>query len=175
MPLTLENGEYEGWALLTTAFAKEMGITIDRVHEQAMKNLRERTSSHNFVEICERIGAEVSEEDALLFGGAQITYLVVDESNWGAATILDDQLLHSLANENLSDLYVVPSNKYEAIVTPVMGADDNTIRWIHGSVQAMEVDANDRLSDQVFRYKREGNTLEIVGGCKNDAENRYQY
>ena len=162
-----------GWACLTEAFVKDYSIPIETIRRESMKNLMASSRAASFAECVELLGfpaPDLQEPDP--------PYLIlrIDGNEYGASAVMDLSLMLMAANTYKSDVYVIFSSLYEAMVMPVsMGWTPDEISVMHKSVQDAEVAENERLSDTVYLFRRDACTLEIVGGDPDDPDHIYQY
>ena len=168
-----------GWACLTEGFMEEYRIPMEKIRRESRKNLMAFSKAHSFLQVAEQMGCKLSQEEKLeLQNGMMPPFLIlrVDDDDYGAAAALDGVLMQMLANEYRSDLYVLFSSIYEAMVMPVSaGMTTEELEAMHCFIQEQEVSENERLSDRIYIYHRATHTIEIVGGDPDDPNHSYQY
>ena len=79
----------------------------------------------------------------------------------GAAAILYDDILHELANNLESDLYLLPSSIHEIIAIPAEGNPDE-LSDIVSDINRTQIHMQDRLSDNVYFYNRKDRRVSIA-------------
>ena len=80
----------------------------------------------------------------------------------GAASILYDDVLKNFADQLQSDLYILPSSIHEVILLPVNSNDNpEKLTKMVQEVNEAEVEREDILSDHVYYYRRNCNTIEM--------------
>ena len=168
-----------GWACLTEAFMDEYRIPIEKIRSESRKNLMAFSKAHSFLQVAKQMGMDLlPEEMEELQNDLMPPYLIlrVDDDDYGAAAVLDGTLMQMLATEFKSDLYVLFSSIYEAMVMPVssgMTVDD--LKTMHCIIQEQEVQENERLSDGIYLYRRDAHSIEMIGGDPDDPDHIYQY
>lgn len=91
-------------------------------------------------------------------------YVITNENmNHGAAALLYEGILKSLAENIDADLVLIPSSVHEWLALPYeewMNMD--ILRELVCQINAEEVSEEERLSDRVYRYSRERDQVEFV-------------
>lgn len=86
----------------------------------------------------------------------------VDKIN-GAAVIFYDNLLKEFADRIHSDFFILPSSIHEVLLVPVsFGADERGLAAMVRDVNATQVAADEVLSDNVYRYNRVTDRVEMA-------------
>lgn len=82
----------------------------------------------------------------------------------GAAVILYDGVLADVAEKNGCDLYILPSSIHEVLLLPVnkVGKDVNTLADLVQSVNAGQVAPDEYLSDTVYLYHKDTDTITVA-------------
>lgn len=73
----------------------------------------------------------------------------------GAASILYDEILQQAAERMNDDLYLLPASIHDCIAMPARGIDPNSLSEMVYSVNVMEVDVGERLSNNVYYYDKD--------------------
>jgi len=82
---------------------------------------------------------------------------------FGAAELLDANTLRGISEKLADDFIVLPSSVHEIIILPSDHAPEYTeLAGMVCEVNATQVDAEDRLSDHVYRYDRNEGILKIA-------------
>ncbi len=82
---------------------------------------------------------------------------------YGAAAMLYPDILRKAAGMMDSDLFVLPSSVHEVLLVPDRGeVEADELRRLVREVNATQVDAQDLLSDEVYRYDRLMDRLEMA-------------
>lgn len=95
----------------------------------------------------------------------EIRMLVISNQSkvYGAAHILDNDILKKCAEIENADLVILPSSVYECILVPV--SKNTNIRDMTNMVKeinATQLQAEEVLSDHPYIYSRERNRIEIA-------------
>lgn len=82
--------------------------------------------------------------------------------NRGAVGMLRTDLLEKFAEQGGCDLYILPSSIHEALLLKDDKMPVNELREMVRSVNRGVVDEMDRLSDEVYYYRRGSGKVEIA-------------
>jgi len=105
-------------------------------------------------------------EDILCPDKAEPSFYVLSNCRglYGAAAILYPGVLQRIAGLLGKDLVILPSSVHEVLLLcHEPGMDFEALREMVGYVNANEVAADDRLSDQVYIYRREDDKILLAG------------
>lgn len=81
----------------------------------------------------------------------------------GAGVILYDNLLKEFAERIKSDFFILPSSIHEVLFVPAFsGADEKELVTMVREVNATQVEEDEILSDNVYRYNRATDRVEMV-------------
>lgn len=72
----------------------------------------------------------------------------------GASALLYPELIEDIAQEENSDLIVIPSSIHEILIVEASGMDKDGISLMVQEVNSQQVDEQERLSDHAYFYKR---------------------
>ncbi len=82
---------------------------------------------------------------------------------FGAAEILDGNTLRAIGGRLGDDFIVIPSSVHETIIVPAGSAPEySELADMVCEINATHVDAEERLSDHVYKYDREDGMLKIA-------------
>ncbi len=112
-------------------------------------------------ELC---GGEIDEMQDCL---AKPTMYVLSNTNKlnGAVYIADEDALDMVADELDDDYVVLPSSRHEVIIVPLKQIDDNDYSYLKDMVYEInrkEVDVEDFLSDNIYKYIRAEKELRLI-------------
>lgn len=82
---------------------------------------------------------------------------------WGAASMLDDEVLSAAADKLQSDLIILPSSIHEIIVIPFSGDDVSEFNAMIREVNETQLQEREVLSDHYYFYRKEAHTVECDG------------
>lgn len=86
----------------------------------------------------------------------------------GAVCILYENVLRDFSEEQGTDLFILPSSIHEVIIVPDNGElSGSDLRTMVRDVNRKELEPGDVLSDEVYKYMRETDSIELVDIEKN--------
>lgn len=137
---------------------KSWGICVDELYQIALQNTP-RLMPCSIKNI-----SQVIDE---LHGGSGIDlipmYVITnDRKERGCGCILYPDVIENFANVIRSDLYLLPSSIHEMIAIPVSYGNVYELKSIVHEVNCTQVSKEDFLSDNVYRYYRDTNRIEII-------------
>jgi len=87
-------------------------------------------------------------------------YVISNDMNYyGAASMLNENILHKLAEKLQSDLYIMPSSIHEVIAISTNAGTPNTLAQMVTEINMNEVSLEERLSNQVYHYDKDLRTI----------------
>lgn len=137
------------------------GISVDELDRAA----RENTEGEGFcvMSMAEALAGVAGIPGEGLQHGWPPMYIFSNASKSnGAAVMLYEKYFGELAGKLGSDLYVMPSSIHEVIAVPSAGFDPAALRQMVAEVNGNEVAEEEVLGENVYRYRLETGTLEIV-------------
>lgn len=153
--ILIYNGHMEMW-----------GQEEENLYQTAMMNMR-ADGEADFTDIrtiVERItDISFTKEDSSNSRDTDMYVLTNDRKCFGAAEILDKKTMRMIADQIGDGFIVLPSSVHETIVLPPN--DEEEYRRLADMVRAVndtQVEAEERLSDHVYVYSRDEETLKIV-------------
>lgn len=131
-------------AVINHALAEKMGLSEEQLYVLAKENA-ERILPVSCMKI----------EDLLHVDELTAMYVVTNKvSVNGAASMLYENVLHSLAEKLESNLYILPSSTHEILVVPVAEVEANVLVEMVKKINAEDVRPEERLSNSVYHYDR---------------------
>ncbi len=85
----------------------------------------------------------------------------------GAASMLYENELHSLAEKLENDLYIMPSSIHEVIAVSVNMGDPNELAQMVNEINIDQVALDERLSNQVYHYDKDLRKLTLATDTPN--------
>lgn len=155
-----------GTVLITNAHIRLWeGITVDDLYEYALKNTPNLLGL-NIRNIMEIVSPSIDAENLLeeLDTKCNIPMYVATSKNGvkGAVCLLYPDLLKDFSNAIGSDLYILPSSVHEIILLPTYIEEDvNMLKRMVKEINHNEVDEEDRLSDHIYYYDKENETVKM--------------
>ncbi len=116
-------------------------------------------------EILMRRYPDDGDEYAGLFGsGSPCMYVLSNDRRiFGATCMLYSEHIRELADSFDSDLFILPSSIHEVIILPdIYDCDTDYMRNIVREINETQVDVEDRLSDNIYRFERDTNEIRLV-------------
>lgn len=146
--------------LIKNPLLKEWGVDEAEVSALAEKNTEVLCPAKIVFmpDILGELGAGLENDDSVRM------YVVTNEKNYnGAAAIFYENTLKEFADFLKSDLYILPSSLHECILLPAKkGMDVKGLKEMVHEVNRTQVEKEEVLSDSVYTYNRETNTIEIA-------------
>ena len=85
----------------------------------------------------------------------------------GAASILYEDKLHSLAEKGGTDLYILPSSIHEVIAVSVEMGEPEELAQMVSEINMDQVDLSERLSNQVYHYDKDLRRITLATDTPN--------
>ena len=142
-------------------------ISTDELDEIAWINTRRMYPSKlmSMFEILQELcGGEMDEMQDCLAKPTMYVLSNVNKVN-GAVYIADSDALAMVADELGDDYVVLPSSRHEVIIVPLKQIDDNDYTYLKEMVYEInrkEVDVEDFLSDNIYKYIRAEKELRLI-------------
>lgn len=170
----VSNGKFgEGSVLIKNDQMKFYDITVDKLYEDAKRNTVNNLCA--VIKPIEEVLFEIlgeadtpesramqEEMTAPISDNVSPMYVLTNmRKTYGAAGLLDDELLHSFFERINCDFYILPSSIHELILVPERSAPDWTeLEKMVREVNSAEVSETEFLSDFIYKYS--GIAREIV-------------
>lgn len=147
-------------AVITKDLSDMWGIDVDTIREQAIANLTNAQAL--FVNIEKMLFGMV--DTNIDFDGEMAPFYVLTnkQKTKGASMVFNKTLMNEVV-DRLGEVYIIPSSVDELLVVPQSECDDiNRLRDMVLQVNESEVRPEDKLSDNIYSYDRETNSLVCV-------------
>ena len=157
--------------LVTDRVLENMKLSREQLFQMADENTKKMMPPQveDMAGILKRmlIKEGMPEKDAdIMFGEmpAGIPMYVVTNSCQinGAVSMVFEDILHGLAEETGTDLYILPSSVHEVIAVPADIGSPETLAEMVEEVNLGQVPLNERLSNQVYYYEKEQRRLSMA-------------
>ena len=146
--------EFGGSAKINEDMLGIYGITIEQLHNQAMKNLKgDGYVFQSMTSVIESmVGSSEAEEMHRCTGQEELMHVLTNSSrSYGAAGILDKDLLKEFAGGQ--DYYILPSSIHETILVPVIDEfNKEELDCMVAAINATQVIPEERLTDHSYYY-----------------------
>ena len=155
-----------GSVTISIPLMESMGVSEELLYEAAMKNMRD-------LYIVERIedalglmpkdSVEPSFSDLSTLQKDSMMYVLGNRRRfWGAGILLMKKNIKALAEYLENDLVLIPSSVHEIIAVPDKDPDlVKTCISMVKEVNASSVEPRDRLSNSVYRYDRQRDSIQV--------------
>ena len=151
-------------AMITNDILKNIGITAQQLHEDALRNSQEilparMDSMMNMLMGMTGIAPEIPET-----GRQPVPMLVVTNERRlnGAAAFFYPDIKERIADK-IGDFWMLPSSIHEIIAIPVKGSPDlSYLQEMVKTINRTQVEKEERLSDHIYRYDAERKEFGVV-------------
>lgn len=177
--LEIRNGKETGTSLVRYDLMELWQVSETELMKQAWENMEKLPCRHDGLaemmrsllrmeleeEGCDPdLMAAMEQELGLEQSGGPEMYVVqvgnclTGSNSFGAAAILNPDNFKFLEK----DCWILPSSLHELIVLPYEDGMDGGLKEMVRSVNCSDVQESDRLSDHIYRYHYDSNTLELI-------------
>lgn len=166
--LVYTDGEQIGSMLINNQLMEHWNVDQGKIHEQALKNM-DRLFTLEFCVLAQRISGmlDIPIEDILF--DQNLFLLGNDHDYYGAAYLSCPDVLQEVSEKMGGDFLIMPSSVHELIIIKDMAdADIGALIEIVREVNRTELTEEDFLSDNIYRYDSQNQTLSMIDG--NDME-----
>ena len=159
-------GGEKGAVNVTSQLLKAWGKSIDEVFEVAKKNMIEKSGIVDLGLMAYTFRLTGMEEMCDFPEDEPVRVHLKEHDTLSGGIICCPDYFKPMAEKYDSDLYIIPSSIHELITMPTSdGAEPSEIQDLVKQVNAEEVRPEDFLSDSVYVYRRDTNTIEIAIGA----------
>ena len=163
-----------GSVTVTNEWMNIWNVDTDTLYETAFKNTRERfgVTLDSITEVLKDLIHFVSDSDSecekrvsdAIDESDDLPMYVLSNStrHYGASCILFNEVLNDFAKDISSDLFILPSSIHELIIVPDNGEDPQLLQKMVKEVNSTQVSAQDVLSDNIYRFRRNTHELEAL-------------
>ncbi len=148
-----------GGIMVTNKMAANCSLTEEQLYESAMKNLQVRLTSFNTV-----MEAIMGTDAKFELPGSYV--YTNDSGQYGAAAILNEEVLADLSAKTGKDLFIQPCSVHEVLVHPANDEDGtaNALAQMVAAINKTSLEVADILSNSLYRYSPgKGLTIEVMG------------
>ncbi len=165
--ILIRNEHAEGWGVTEKDLMEVAKVNTPKVFPPRclpMEELLFEMMSHT-PEGCVELPERPFQEEAF-----PMHVLTNGDRTYGAGVMMYDEYLAKVAEAAGCDLYVIPSSVHELIVLPKDGSmKGEALRDMVREVNETQVDAQDRLSYNVYEYDRQTHVLSTYEGKEQNA------
>ena len=138
---------------ITNDIMQNFGITFEEL-DKAANNNRDSYVAQDMFSMMISLMPISTEEIKEMKGGPQMYVLTNEWKLKGASALLYPELIEDIAQEENSDLIVIPFSIHEILIVEASGMDKDGISQMVQEVNSQQVDEQERLSDHAYFYKR---------------------
>ena len=162
-------------ALIKNELAEKLGFCEEELYELAYENTKMffspdcKKMEDVMYEIFRQEGYNQKSARAMAMAMAPEDMWIVGNKHGinGAATIVYDDVLQSLAYTMDTDIYIIPSSIHETIAVPVGVGTPEKMAEMVNEVNMSTVKLEERLSNQVYHYDRKTHKLTVASNSPN--------
>lgn len=164
-----------GSITVTNDWMKIWDVDEDKLYEIAFKNTKERFgfTLNSITEVLKDLLPFISDDrdesdgkdmnEVIDETEALPMYVLSNSSrHFGASCILYNEVLNDFAKDIHSDFFILPSSVHELIIVPDNGEDPQILQRMVKEVNSTQVSAQDVLSDNIYRFRRNTQALEAL-------------
>ena len=157
----LQESEYgTSTFLVSHALCDRYGISFEELDSSASSNMdREGFVTHTMESVLEEMALLADETPV---GACPMLINTNSRRLYGAAVMDYPEYFESLSEKTGGDLYILPSSIHEVIAVPEKFMEPDALREMVMEVNASELDREEFLSDNVYRYSRKTGEIMIV-------------
>ena len=143
--------------LVKNAMLQGFDLSFEELKAAAMRNAEGNTEIININDILKEDGTPVPDD-----GDVSMYVISSTLGVFGANVLLFTNTFRNLSEKLDADLYILPSSIHEVIVVPADGVEPERLKNMVGDVNASVVDAEEILSESVYKYSREKDEISIA-------------
>ena len=159
--LSATNGTHST-VCITDKLLASYGISLDALHETAIKNMSGKLRFNSMRSVLEEMSPAAMKD---MDGQCDIPMYILTNAEKinGASCIACDRFLQEVRIMLNRDYYILPSSRHELIAIPMSDdIDPKQLKHTVWEVNDSCVDPEDRLSDSVYLYKWDTQSIEIA-------------
>lgn len=146
--------------LVSHALCDRYNISCEELYNAAAANMTmEGFTAHTMESMLAEMG---SLSDGMPADACPMLVITNNRRLYGAAVMAHPEYFENLSVKMDSDLYILPSSIHEVIVVPAKGIDPGELRKMVIEVNESELDLEEFLSNNVYRYSRKTGEIAVV-------------
>lgn len=148
--------------IVSNALCEKLEIGAVELDEAAIKNTAERCDFK--IMSIGAVMANMAGIHEVMLPESDIPMYVLTNADGihGATILMYKEYLEELSDKLQDDLYILPSSIHEVLAIPSSLGDPQMLTEMVGEVNATEVDAEEVLGNQIYKYIRETGELEVM-------------
>lgn len=161
---------------ITNGLAEQIGMSEEELYEVAKENTQKilPTVIKPMREVINELMGENAVEGIPEPDEPTPMYVISNSiRNSGASAILDADALQSLAEQLGENFYILPSSIHECIAIPQSHTDLEQLAEMVYEINMTQVELQDRLSNEVYRYDMETRQVTLATDVPNKSLEEY--
>ena len=150
--------------LVVNGLLEQWGQDVDSLYREALQNMQHQMpvqikNLNDFL-----LSGEANQKPEQVSCNPVELYVMTNaKGEYGAATLLYPEVLQTLAENSNADLFILPSSIHEVLVMKADGGmEAKELQYMVMEINRQEVRPEEVLSDQVYRYDRESQSISLA-------------
>lgn len=162
-------------AIVTNQVAEEINLSENDLFKSASENLK-KTSPATIKSLEEEVMGIMNDQPEKNDQGIEIDdpdsiYVISNtRKQYGAAAILDTELMSNIAEQMDSNIYILPSSIHECLLVSDRFGEPEQLQQMVREVNSTEVDIEDKLSDNLYVFNKDTKKIEIAVDDKEQKQ-----
>ena len=162
-------------AIVTNQVAEEINLSENDLFKSASENLK-KTSPATIKSLEEVVMGIMNDQPEKNDQGIEIDdpdsiYVISNtRKQYGAAAILDTELMSNIAEQMDSNIYILPSSIHECLLVSDRFGEPEQLQQMVREVNSTEVDIKDKLSDNLYVFNKDTKKIEIAVDDKEQKQ-----
>lgn len=162
-------------AIVTNQVAEEINLSENDLFKSASENLK-KTSPATIKSLEEVVMGIMNDQPEKNDQGIKIDdldsiYVISNtRKQYGAAAILDTELMSNIAEQMDSNIYILPSSIHECLLVSDRFGEPEQLQQMVREVNSTEVDIKDKLSDNLYVFNKDTKKIEIAVDDKEQKQ-----
>lgn len=162
-------------AIVTNQVAEEINLSENDLFKSASENLK-KTSPATIKSLEEVVMGIMNDQPEKNDQGIEIDdpdsiYVISNtRKQYGAAAILDTELMSNIAEQMDSNIYILPSSIHECLLVSDRFGEPEQLQQMVREVNGTEVDIEDKLSDNLYVFNKDTKKIEIAVDDKEQKQ-----
>ena len=154
-------------AIVTNQVAEEINLSENDLFKSASENLK-KTSPATIKSLEEAVMGIMNDQPEKNDQGIEIDdpdsiYVISNtRKRYGAAAILDTELMSNIAEQMDSNIYILPSSIHECLLVSDRFGEPEQLKQMVREVNSTEVDIKDKLSDNLYVFNKDTKKIEML-------------
>lgn len=162
-------------AIVTNQVAEEINLSENDLFKSASENLK-KTSPATIKSLEEVVMGIMNDQPEKNDQGIEIDdpdsiYVISNtRKRYGAAAILDTELMSNIAEQMDSNIYILPSSIHGCLLVSDRFGEPEQLQQMAREVNSTEVDIKDKLSDNLYVFDKDTKKIEIAVDDKEQKQ-----